>query len=262
MEDFLLGNKPNWALIAAHKVFDRDIEDEIYEDILDFITSPRKRTSACLVHSQAGYGVTTLLMVIAGRLVDEKLGTVFMLDPSGKVLEGDIDYVCSVFTESPIIFIIDEAANHAGELSLAISRLTNVGKSAFFLLGSRLNEWRQIRTKPTVTEFALLPLSAREIKALLTFLQEQNALGNLQYLSEQMRFDVIRNKNRQDLLVAMREVTQNLAFDAILENEFLHIANPIARKLYLIVSGFYQEGVYVRETLLAELLGVESDRNA
>lgn len=257
LTEFLLGNRPNWSLVGSRKIFPRDIEDEVFDCVIDFVTGTRSRASACIVHAPAGYGITTLLMTIGARIVSEELGKVFMLEQIGTIVEGDIEFACGLFPDQPVIFIVDDAARHGEALTSVMRRLADIGKPALFVLGSRLNEWRQARVKPTAKEFSLDALSDQEIRNLISFLQENNKLGVLQNLTDDMRFNSIKNKNRQDLLVTMREVTEGKSFDAILESEYLGIQNSVAKKLYLIVSGFYQEGVPIRDSLLAEMLDMK-----
>jgi tetratricopeptide (TPR) repeat protein len=61
----------------------------------------------------------------------------------------------------------------------------------------------------------------------------------------------------------MREATEGYGFDVIIENEYRGIAEgesleraSLPRDLYLLVSCFYQEGVFVRDQLLADILKV------
>ena len=53
----------------------------------------------------------------------------------------------------------------------------------------------------------------------------------------------------------MREATEGKSFDAILEDEFRGIKEEW-QSLYLIVCCFYQHGIYVRDTLIADLMGM------
>jgi hypothetical protein len=85
--DFLLGNRANWALVAKRIHFERDLEPQIYEDLLDYATSSSKKPLIILVLGPAGYGRTTLLMSIAAKLVGDKAGSVFFQKAGTPLLE-------------------------------------------------------------------------------------------------------------------------------------------------------------------------------
>jgi FimV-like protein len=90
----------------------------------------------------------------------------------------------------------------------------------------------------------------------LETLTTYNELNNLADLDSQLRFAAIKQNYQKELLVALREATEGKAFDAILEDEFRSIPTPLGQRLYLIVCCFYQHGALVRDTLLAEILGL------
>lgn len=252
---FLRGDHPNWSLIAAKKTFERDIEDELFEQLLDFATNDAKKPLVSILLAPAGFGTTTLLMKLAVRLVEEQAGAVFMMKREQRVTEGIIEDILSFFSDT-VFFIVDNAADSSDELSAVIDRLSNLGKKAIFLLGERTNEWRQKRYKPIGKEFALEALSDPEINRLLDFLSATFSLNHLEDLDRDMQFAVIKQKHGKQLLVVMREATEGKSFDAILEDEYRGINNSVAQHLYTIVCCFNQYGAYVRDKLLAEMLGL------
>ncbi|MCI0713775.1 MAG: tetratricopeptide repeat protein [Chloroflexi bacterium] len=71
-----------------------------------------------------------------------------------------------------------------------------------------------------------------------------------------MTHTAIKQKHGKDLLVTLRESTEGKSFDAILESEFYGIRDSTSRQAYLIVCCFYQHGAYIRDKLLAEMLGL------
>jgi tetratricopeptide (TPR) repeat protein len=192
-------------------------------------------------------------MTVAARLVDERVGAIFMLKPSGTVIEGVIEFAATVCSENTFFFI-DNAADNSSELRSAVGRLSDIKKSPTFVLGERLNEWRQSYAKPSGTEFELGPLSDLEIHRLIDYLGKHNELGALADLAREMQFAVIKKKHGKQLLVVMRESTEGKSFDAILEDEYRNIGDTLSRRLYLAVCCFYQHGVYIRDTLLAKIL--------
>lgn len=252
---FLNGDCPNWALIGQELYFERDIEEDLYDDLLDYITSTKKRLKVNILLSPAGYGTTTLLMIVAAKLVKDRACKVFKLKPGREVIEGDVLFAESIFKEK-VCFIVDNAADHKRELHSILQRFKESNKTSLFLFGERLNEWRQSLNIINGNEFAINPLSDSEINRLLDYLGAQGALNKLEPLNRNLQFTAIKKNYNQELLVAMREATEGVEFDAILEDEFRGINGDIAKTAYLTVCCFYLNKVYVRDALLAELLSL------
>jgi tetratricopeptide (TPR) repeat protein len=251
---FLQGDRPNWALIAAQHYFERDIEEEIYDDLLDYATGSVHTASVRILLAPAGYGVSTVLMSLPVRLIKEKAGPVFMLKPGCNLLEGDIEFAATLFPQRPFFFV-DTASDHIENLRTIIQRFREAKISGMFLLGERLNEWRQKVGALRGKEFMMEPLSDTEINRLLDFLGEHSALNRIESLPRELQFSAIKKNYSKELLVAMREATEGKDFDAILVDEYRGIGNDTSRLAYLIVCCFFQHGTYVRETLLADMVG-------
>jgi tetratricopeptide (TPR) repeat protein len=250
---FLQGDRPNWALIAAHHYFDRNIEEEIYDDLLDYATSGVETANVRILLAPAGYGVSTVLMSLAVRLIKEKAGPVFMLKPGCCLLEGDIEFASTLFAQRPFFFV-DTASDHIENLQTIIQRFREGKISGMFLLGERLNEWRQNVGALRGKEFMIEPLSDVEINKLLDFLGEQSALNKIESLPREMQFSAIKKNYSKELLVAMREATEGKDFDIILVDEYRGIGDDTSRLAYLIVCCFFQHGTHIRETLLSDIL--------
>jgi tetratricopeptide (TPR) repeat protein len=242
---FLRGDRPNWGLIAAHEYFVRDLEEDLYNDTLDFATTSSVRPVVDLLLGPAGFGVTTLLLSTAVRLVQERAGMVFYLRPGAHIMEGDIEFATSISPEQRTFFFVDDAGDHRREVEAATQRLKALGRPAMMVLGSRLNEWRQLSGSPIGKEYELEELSDPEIERLIAYLARHDELGQLTPLSPALRTAAIRSKHGKQLLVAMREVTEGPGFDAIIEDEFRKLGSDISQRAYLAVCAFYQHGVYV-----------------
>jgi tetratricopeptide (TPR) repeat protein len=191
---------------------------------------------------------------MAVRLVEDQAGPVFTHRPGTPFLEGDVEFAASIFPNQRPVFIVDNAADFASRIGSAVGSLRDLHRPAFFLLGERKNEWRQSQGRFHPREFEIEPLSEPEITRLLDCLVKHNALGELEKLDRDLQIAVIKMKHGKELLVVMREATEDKRFDAILEDEFRGIGDDLARRLYLLVCGFYQHGSYLRDTLLADLL--------
>lgn len=264
-KDFLHGSVPSWSLIAQGHRFIRDIEDEMWEWIVEYATDPKARSTAITITGAAGYGITTILMAIALRLVEATHGPVFMLREGAEVNEGDVAYAATLFPNVACYFIIDQAREHAINLQAALTQQRKTKLNCLFILGERRNQWLSSKGRFTTEEFVVLPLSDGEINKLLDFLGAEGALGELEPLDRDFQFNIIKNKHEQQLLVAMREATagEGVGFDAIIENEYRAIdeenSPSLARQLYLLVCCFYQHGMLIRDHLLESVLRLPLD---
>lgn len=254
-DNFIKGDAPNWSLIANGKYFKRDIEDELYDAILDYATATKSTPAVSIVLGSAGYGTSTLLKILAVKTVSDGAGAVFALRLGASILEGDIEYAASIFP--CVYFIVDNAADYASALDRAVHMLRESKKSAFFLLGDRLNEWHQSASRPRGQEFPIDPLSDSEINRLLDFLGQHSALNQLDNLPRDIQFSIVKERHQKELLVVMREAMENNNFDAIIESEYRGIGDDFSKLAYSYVCSFYQHGALIRDTMLSDLLNVD-----
>lgn len=254
--DFLRGDRPNWSAVASNTQFERDIEASVLEHILDYLVGDTEGPRTCIVLGSAGYGVTTLLMALSVKLIDDGATGVFFLKLGRDLTVGDIEYATALFPERPVFFV-DDAAEQSGSLYALNTRLREMGRTALFVVGERTNEWRERNSRVRGKEFEILPLSDGEIDRLLDCLRRNGGLGLLQDLDRQLQFDAIKSKHQKQMLVAMREATEGRSFDAIVEDEFRGIENELASRFYLYVCFLYKFGILVRDELIAELLEVD-----
>jgi len=255
--DFFRGDKANWGLISRRIPFERDIQEEVYDTLLDYGTSTAKRPSTAVILAPAGYGITTFLRIIATKLAKDRAGGVFMHREGTPLLQGDIEFAESLFPGACPFFLIDNAADFTASIYGSVQHLRDLGKQAMFVLGERLNEWRhERRGKASGKEFIIDSLSDPEINRLLATLEASDELNALSELTPELRFAAIKKNYQGELLVTLREATEGKAFDAILEDEFRGIPNETAKRLYLAVACFYQHGALVRDSLAADMLKV------
>ena len=175
ISSFLKGDRPNWGLIASEDYMVRDIEEDLYNDMLDYATSTKQLPSIRVILGSAGYGTTTLLMAIAAKIVQDRAGKAFVLKPGQTLVEGDIDFAISLFPDN-CFFFIDNAVEFSESILSINQRLKETNSTAMLVLGERLNEWRQGHGRLNAKEFAIEPLSDPEINRLLDFLGKHAAL--------------------------------------------------------------------------------------
>jgi tetratricopeptide (TPR) repeat protein len=255
-KEFLQGNRANWALVGNGQSFQRDLEQPLVESLYDFATDPKPRTRSEIILAPAGYGLTTLLMAVTAWFARSRSGTALFLRPGGKLLEADVEFAIRYLPNQPVIFFIDDAAEHERDAAAAVNLAKSLKQPAFFMMAERLNEWRQTHSAIAAVEHELEPLSDNEIYALIDRLEGLNALGQLKYLSSALRISSIKYRNKKDLLVTMREVTEGRAFDGIIEDEYFNIYSDIGKELYALVAIFSRCRALARDGLCSEVLNI------
>lgn len=253
---FLKGDRANWGLISSNGYFARDLESELNDVLLDYATTDSKRPQLALVLGSAGYGVSTLLKALAVTYVKEKAGPVFYHKVGTSILEGDVEFATTLFPNKPTLFVVDDASDFTAELKSSNTTLRDLKHQAFFLLGARRNEWMQTRARVPGKSYDLEALSDDEIEGLLEFLRVNGALNKLEGLTREQQTAAVKQNHGKELLVVLRESTEDMSFDAIIEDEFRGINSEHARKMYLAVCCVSQHGGLVRDEVLAKVLGV------
>lgn len=253
-ESFLKGEKPNWELIAAGIPFERDIEDGVFDELLDFATTQSPKQPAILVLAPAGFGTSTVLRTLAHRLVKENAGVVFFHRLGTPILEGDVAFATSILAER-VFFVIDNAADVINPLLTTCLHTKQTRCAVCFLLGERLNEWRQLPKVPRVSEHAITKLSDPEILRLLNCLETNRALGKLRDLDPELRVAAVREKHDRQLLVALCELIEGNTFPAIIEDEYRGVGTRFAKETYAAVAGMYKLRHPIRDQVLAGVLG-------
>lgn len=119
VSQFLIGDLPNWSLVAARIPFERDIEESAFDGLIDFATSQDERARALIVLGSAGYGVSTILMKLAFRLITERAGRVYFHRRGLPVNEGDVLFAVES-SPVPVFFVVDNAADEADRLATEV----------------------------------------------------------------------------------------------------------------------------------------------
>jgi tetratricopeptide (TPR) repeat protein len=249
---FHQGNRANWGVIGGGINFERDIEEIVVDDIRDFYTSSPESSRVSAIVGSAGYGVSTTLLAVSAWYVRDDASTVLLLRPGARILDGDVEFAAR-HLPGPVVLVIDNCVDHIPDVRSARQSLNAAGLAAYFLLGARLNEWRRSNSSIANDEFQIEPLSDLEIDRLLESLERTSGLGRLAELSRALRASAIKNKNQQELLVTMREVTEGKSFDAIIEDEFRGLGDETATDIYALVCAFSRVRALVRDTLGIDL---------
>ncbi len=260
IREFLRGSKPDWSLIAQNRKFKRDVEDELWDWTLEFSTNPASKSMAAVLSGPAGYGITTIMMSQALRIVEQKIGPVFMLREGAEVNEGDVGFAISLFPDVDCYFLVDQARDHSAAIQNALAQRKGAKNNCLFIIGVRRNEWLSPKIRFKAKEFEIEPLSDDEINRLLDYLGAEGSLDKLGELDRPFQFAIVKKKHEQQLLVTMREVMagEGVGFDSIIEGEYRTIdeknSPSISRDLYLLVCCFYQHGMLIRNAVMEAVL--------
>ncbi|MBN1186974.1 MAG: SIR2 family protein [Bacteroidales bacterium] len=254
LRQFLRGDFPNWSLISEGHYFERDVQNDLYDVILDFATTPKSKARIAALLGSAGYGISTMLRILSVQIIKENAGAVFFLKPGAELVEGDVLFASTLFEN--VFFVVDNCPQYAVALERVLHLLRESGYRAMLIVGGRMNEWHQSLNRPKAIEFPIYPLSDPEIERILEYLAKNNALSKIEELPHQMQFDIIKERHHKELLVVMSETIENNNFDAIIESEYRGIKCEQSKLAYLYICGFYQHGAYIRDNLLSDLLGI------
>lgn len=256
VHNYLKGDKPDWGIIFNNLYFRRDIEDEVYDMLLDYATETKAHARTCIISGSAGYGISTLLMTLAVKLVKNHAGKVFFHKYPSELREGDVFYALSETSNDQHFFFIDNAADYTSFIRSTIQHAKETGKSIMFVLGDRINELRQARPLLRGDTFEIQPLSDSEIECLLDFLGKHNELNKLESLEREHQIAAIKKNYQRELLVAIREATEGNNIDAIIQDEFFGIKDEFCQKAYMNICCFNQHGALLRADLLSVLMNV------
>ena len=256
IREFLQGSKAEWNIICDKQYFQRTIESDIYETLIDHVTSPRRSVNAVVILAPAGYGTSTLLKALAKRLSDEKVAEVYFHKSAKEYREGDVLFACEKSPDTKHVFFIDNATSFLRDIKKTISHAAQQKHDCLFILGDRLNQWDQKRIDLQGTFFTIQPLDDVEIENLLDFLRDNHELNKLADLPRLHQVAAIKRNYNRELLVAIREATEGRNFDAIIQDEYFSIEGDVAKRAYAIVSCFHQGGALLRTDLLASLLSL------
>lgn len=254
--NYVRGDKPSWSLVFNEYFFKRDIEEEVYYSLLDYATDTKRTIKTCIISGPAGYGTTTLLMSLASRLIKDKAAEVYFHKINSELREGDVFFALSL-NSGRSVFFIDNASDHTLTIRNIVQQARESKKSILLVLGDRVNEWRQAKPSITGDSFEIQPLSDSEVEGLLDFLGKHNELNRLEHLSREHQVAAIQRNYQRELLVAIREATENRNIEAIIEDEYYGIKDEFSRKAYAFVCCFNQHGAMLRVELLARLLEVD-----
>ena len=132
---FLLGDRPSWSLAGANIPFTRDIEDEVWDEVLEAATSPGARSKAVAVLASAGIWDHNVIDDFSG---EDRNGANWSRVHAARWRggpRGNVEFAATTSLGTTCYFFIDEAREHAMSLNTALARQRQSRSSSLFVIG-------------------------------------------------------------------------------------------------------------------------------
>lgn len=257
--DFYHGRSIGMAPILQNLDVQRDIIDTLQLDVvLDAAKNSSHHSFLYVVKGYAGSGKSVTLKRFAWDSAVNFEVPVFFVNP-GAHLDADQILELRRIIEDRIYIFIDNCLEYRDEIETLMDRAKQSGLSITICGTARTNEWNVSGAsleKRISSTYDLLDLKIKEIRGLLSKLEENGCLGYLGTLPPGERIEYLKDKLRSQLLVALHEATEGKSFEEIVVDEYNHITPPEAQLLYLDICTLDRFDVGVRAGLLSRVSGV------
>ena len=236
-KDFLLGTTPTWSDIHYELDAPRNITTGLFNLVEDYFVKDIDIKTIAILGS-AGSGKSTVLKRLCFKLVQNGRPVYFS---HSETLPNKNDFVNTIemFNER-VIIAIDNAELVLRQLVDISKELNKIKFPPIFILASRTNNFdRKISQYDPLINLEMYEmenLKREEILLIIEKLDQNNLLGKLKGLPQNLRIREFENKAKKQILVAMREVTQGEDFDVIIKSEFSEIPTEEAKLLCLCTS--------------------------
>lgn len=246
---YLLGANPTWNDIHSELDIPRTITNEIYNDVHNYCienVENRAQKLICL-SGTAGSGKSTIIRRLGLRLSRNGI-TVFISDSDTLAKPHQLYDVLEAINET-VVLLFDNSALMLHQVNSLLEQFAQLKFPPVILLSIRTNEVNRLNSliDTDIVDFVHYRtpnLDDDEIKLLISKLDENNLLSRLKGMSDSQRFREFKNKAKKQLLVAMKEATNGIPFNKIIENEFDEIDPLEAKTLCICIAlntelGFY-----------------------
>ena len=261
-ENYYQGNRATWEIIRANCDAKRTIYDNIVDDVL-FVDPAEKPNSFefVIITAEAGAGKTTLLMRLAYDHAKD-LDGFCLFHKSNKPISVPLLEELYRLIKRRIFLYVDDAADSIVGMSYLARQARSLALPITVVCAERKNEWNAVAERITSTvpiHYELTTLDEEEITNILQVLEKNDYLCDLANKTIDERREVFHQKAEKQLLVAMREATEGRDFDTIIRDEYDHIPDETAKRVYLYTCALHRFGVSVRAGLLHRLSGIPYD---
>ena len=253
-ERFYKGYSEGFSWIKSSYDVYRNITDILLEDIFN----DGKKNGIYLLSGYAGSGKTIILKQFSWNACLKRNGNVFYLDEGGIIEIDEIIELAKLINEQ-IVIVIDDILDHKDEIIDLYKTILNLDLNLKILTTTRVNEWNIAgnNLEPLVSsQYDVLDMDDNEVNGLLDKLTKNNLLGVLKEIEPAERIHYLKSKLRNQLLVALHEVTEGKSFEQIIIDEYNNISPRQAKDLYLDICTLNRFRIKIRAGLLSRISGI------
>ena len=235
---YLHGANPTWNDIHSNLDIPRSITNKIYDDVYNYCVdkTENKAQKIILLSGTAGSGKSTIIKRLGLRLSQNGI-TVFISDSDTLAKPHQLYDVLEAINET-VVLIFDNSALMMHQIDSLLSQFAQLKYPPVILLSLRTNQVNRLNSiidKDIIdfTHYRTPNLDDEEIKLLISKLDDYNFLSRLKGMTDSQRFREFKNRAKKQILVAMKEATNGMPFNKIIENEFEEI-DPFEAKILCI----------------------------
>lgn len=258
--DFYKGVCPPWPAIEKELDVRRRLTDTMLADC--FLDDNLPAITLSLVKGHAGSGKSIFLHRLAWDAAKIHDCTCLFLNETGILNSAALAELSKACGERIFLFV-DDVLARATEMHRAIAGLSDTTAQVSVIGAVRTNEWNSYDgplLDDVTNEATLHYLSEQEIDSLLTLLEKNNALHELETKSYEERKAAFVKRAGRQLLVALYEATHGKRFEEIICNEFSSITPRGAQDIYRSICVLYRFGAPVRAGVISRIHGVPFER--
>lgn len=254
-DEFFKGNSAGWDYIISGWDVGRDVVEDIILDVVLDDHFYENGPSLILLRGYAGSGKTVAMKRLAWEISHEHQGVVIHLSGLSDLNPGAISELIQL-TKKRLFVCIDDVSINYSNLRNCVQSLGGDAGNVTFIGGTRSNDWARVKRNYEfikIFDYELGNLSHKEIVGLLSKLESEKCLGELERLDQAGRIAAFRDTADKNLLVALYEATKGKSFEEIVLDEYETLVSEEARRVYLTICVLNRLRVPVRATLIARI---------
>jgi len=233
--DFFNGLAPSWQTVINDVGVHLSHDDLVLKSLLDFLNTDELMF---VVEGQAGSGKTAALMKAATSVAIDNRAIVYSLNEQTREnLSEIVRYLARASAGKQSLLFINNLVIYADDLLEVEGLLSQAGVR---IIGQcRSSDWgrRLGRTAPRASRLVNLPkLNEADYEQLRSGLLDYAVAPKFKGLETKERQLAYLKSCRQQLLVLMKEATQQRKFEEIIEDEFSRVQSSGSRIAFCIVG--------------------------
>ena len=256
---YLIGASPYWDDIQNNLPIKREIENEIIDDINNWLTSRKPKISLLL--GAAGYGKTTLLMQTAYDICKNEDHIILWVRQNVYFDPTPISEFCKLIRK-PILIMFDDGPKYMSSIKRLYLDAVNNKFQLYILIGARQSEWNSARgtgSIPIPSKFTLQRLSEKESLSLANILLRSGLLeGRGTKLSAKEISNQLIEVGEKHIIAGLKTVItgKKTKFHEIIADEYFRIRSVDARNVYLSVALSHSLAISMPAALATKLVNI------